>query len=215
MASARQEHGKVHPQSFCSPSGIAPAAARGSIAHVVRTGGVDDPLLGMYGRISNMGNIDARWTVALFLLLLPDHWVKTTRGSRFDQQGMLTHFLAPDIAGGTEVPHFEQQFQSREKPPSSAITKAFWGPRVFEFMLKRLNEQLETQRQLGTMHAFRLMRPECGIVFSDGTKPTQRRAAVANEPCCSWWPVLFVHSPYNKENTFVCWCQAAEGGRQS
>ena len=61
-------------QGQVPPSGIAPAAARGSIAHVVRTGGVDDPLLGMYGRISNMGTIHVRWTVALFLLLLPDHW---------------------------------------------------------------------------------------------------------------------------------------------
>ena len=82
-------------------------------------------------------------------------------------------------------------------------------------MLKRLNEQLETQRQLGTMHAFRLMRPECGIVFSDGTKPTQRRAAVANEPCCSWWPVLFVRSPY-EENAIIGWCQAqAQSGSRA
>ena len=82
-------------------------------------------------------------------------------------------------------------------------------------MLKRLNEQLETQRQLGTMHAFRLMRPECGIVFSDGTKPTQRRAAVANEPCCSWWPVLFVRSPY-EENAIIVWCQAqAQSGSRA
>ena len=56
----------------------------------------------------------ARWIVAFFcstgsrtvaikganLWFLPDHWVKTTRGSRFDQHGMLTH--SPDIVGGTE-----------------------------------------------------------------------------------------------------------------
>ena len=47
-------------QGQVPPSGIAPAAARGSIAHVVRTGGVDDPLLGMHGRISNMGKRRSR-----------------------------------------------------------------------------------------------------------------------------------------------------------
>ena len=98
----------------------------------------------MRGRITGVTypvDKPARWIVALFcstgsrtvaikganLWFLPDHWVETTRGPRFDQHGMLTHFLAPDIAGGTEVPHFEQQFQTREKPPRSAVTKAFGG----------------------------------------------------------------------------------------
>ena len=42
-------------QGQVPPCGIAPAAARGSIAHVLLTGGFDDPLLGMYGQILNMG----------------------------------------------------------------------------------------------------------------------------------------------------------------
>ena len=89
----------------------------------------------MRGRITGVTypvDKHARWTVALFcstgsgtvaikganLWFLPDHWVQATRGSTFDQPGMLTHFLAPDIAGGTgsNSPKVERSFQAARLP---------------------------------------------------------------------------------------------------
>ena len=137
------------------------------------------------------------------LLVVPDHWRTTTSTRSFDQLGMLQHFKAPVLDVNVVAPAW-QTFLHRDKPCGSAMCKAFWGSAVFDFMISRIREQVATQRGI-ILYYFSSSRPRCGMVFSDGTKPTQE-SPWRTSWGCHWWPVVFV--PTEDVEILVVYSQA-------
>ena len=178
-------------------------------------------LNGFRGRV--VGAQGDRWVIDVFvlparrvavkaanLITVPDAWVQATSCSLFDQHGMMTHFKAPQLP--CKAPTLDI-FCSRQKPPNIDAVMAFWGPQVFKFMMEKLRYQLDTQSTPGTNWAFRKTPPRCGMVFSDGTKPTQCSGLVPGQ-WGMWWPVVFAPHAWIP-GEWVCYCQqqALVGGR--
>jgi hypothetical protein len=152
------------------------------------------------------------------LITIDENWMMDTKVKCFNQIDMLACFKAP----WDYITPRHTELQLLHGPPDIRKLMAFWGPESFNYMVDRMRQQLVTQRHsnkgLGLMRSFEIPLNEVqfGMVYSDGTKDTQRTpmAAGQHEPG-QWWPVLVAPSVYNTCTQLAVYCQAQAlaGGR--
>jgi hypothetical protein len=131
-------------------------------------------------------------------------WLATTRGSHFDQIGMMSCFRAP---GRPDPPAFTN-FVRRREPPSTQTVEDFWGSEVYDYMMKALHAKLAAPHGKKKLlwHFADGAAVCCGLVFGDGGQQSGQMSEQGHivPQGEHFWPVIFV----TVGDWCLVWCQA-------
>ena len=144
--------------------------------------------------------------------LLDEHWVDLVETGPyrrlFNKQGIMCCLQGPGFH-----PSPFTTFTAFSSPPTRQQILEFWGPLVYTYMKKVLQDMLAVKRRPGLLWAFKDVNLDAteGIVFSDGLKDTQASPQRPGE-WGFWWPVLITHDSTelwpSASTQRVAFCQA-------
>lgn len=126
------------------------------------------------------------------LCIVPQAWFEfmKRRGMKASCIDMIEKMNAPCCYGALP----RDDMNKEELPPSKATVQGWFGSSCYEYLRYQLQHQQRTQKNKKLLHYMTDMNAVFdGVVFSDGTNPTQRSSLIrlGASHGCSWWPFLW------------------------
>ena len=139
---------------------------------------------------------------ALTLWDLPPSWYNEWL-VQVREAGMFTSKTIVDICGGPDLqgekpPHVNFLADQRSRPKCAAV-KQFFGNEVFENLQKLAREQGERHEQVAPFGRD----SSWAVVYTDGTKSTQKSALSPSGERGMWFPTLVIQTI---DGTWAAWC---------